>query len=55
MYFEKFPLMQYSLDGGLTSFTMTDIFRRIKADKAVLHINCERVITLLCHDLGHKG
>ena len=26
--------MQYSLDGGLTTFTMTDIFRRIKADKA---------------------
>lgn len=34
MYFEKFPLTRYSLDGGLTTFLMTDIFRRVKADRA---------------------
>lgn len=32
MYFKNFPLINYSLDGGITSFTMTDIFRRVKAD-----------------------
>jgi len=33
MYFEKFPLIRYSLDGGLTTFLMTDFFRRVKADR----------------------
>jgi len=32
MYFKNFPLINYTLDSGLTSFTMTDIFRRVKAD-----------------------
>lgn len=32
MYFKNFPIINYSLDGGVTSFTMTDIFRRVKAD-----------------------
>lgn len=31
MYFENFPLINYSLDGGVTGFTMTDIFRRVVA------------------------
>ena len=32
MYFEKFPTLIYSLDGKQTTFTITDIFRRVKAD-----------------------
>jgi hypothetical protein len=31
-YFENFPLISYSLDNGVTSFVMTDFFRRVKAD-----------------------
>lgn len=31
-YFENFPLISYSLDDGVSSFTMTDFFRRVKAD-----------------------
>jgi hypothetical protein len=31
-YFENFPLINYSLDNGISSFTMTDFFRRVKAD-----------------------
>jgi hypothetical protein len=31
-YFENFPLINYSLDAGQTSFVMTDFFRRVKAD-----------------------
>jgi hypothetical protein len=31
-YFENFPLINYSLDNGVTSFVMTDFFRRVKAD-----------------------
>lgn len=31
MYFKKFPVINYSLDGGLTSFQITDIFRRVRA------------------------
>lgn len=31
MYFAQFPVINYSLDGGVTSFPMTDIFRRIRA------------------------
>lgn len=31
-YFENFPLINYSLDQGVSSFTMTDFFRRVKAD-----------------------
>lgn len=29
MYFASFPQISYSLDGGATSFIMTDIFRRV--------------------------
>jgi len=36
-YFSKFPIINYSLDGGDTTFAVTDIFRRIKAD--TLNIN----------------
>lgn len=32
MYFENFPLIRYSLEGGNTSFVITDFFRRVKAD-----------------------
>ena len=32
-YFSKFPVINYSLDGGETSFSVLDIFRRIKADR----------------------
>lgn len=31
-YFENFPLITYTLDNGVSSFTMTDFFRRVKAD-----------------------
>jgi|LakMenEpi03Aug12_release.lakeMendotaPanAssembly.Ray.scaffolds.fasta_scaffold322559_2 hypothetical protein len=31
-YFENFPLINYSLDDGISSFVMTDFFRRVKAD-----------------------
>ena len=31
MYFEKFPKIVYSLDGGTSGFPVTDIFRRVKA------------------------
>lgn len=31
MYFENFPYINYSLDGGASSFVMTDIFRRVVA------------------------
>ena len=31
-YFENFPLINYSLDNGVSEFTMTDFFRRVKAD-----------------------
>lgn len=31
-YFENFPVIEYSLDEGVSSFTMTDFFRRVKAD-----------------------
>ena len=31
-YFENFPVFEYSLDEGVSSFTMTDFFRRVKAD-----------------------
>jgi hypothetical protein len=31
-YFENFPLINYSLDNGVSSFVMTDFFRRVKAD-----------------------
>lgn len=31
MYFSKFPIINYSLDGGNTSFSITDIFRRVRA------------------------
>ena len=31
-YFENFPLINYSLDNGISSFVMTDFFRRVKAD-----------------------
>ena len=31
-YFENFPLISYSLDEGVSSFVMTDFFRRVKAD-----------------------
>jgi hypothetical protein len=31
-YFENFPVFEYSLDQGVSSFTMTDFFRRVKAD-----------------------
>lgn len=31
MYFENFPLINYSLDGGTTNFVSTDIFRRVVA------------------------
>jgi hypothetical protein len=31
MYFKNFPLMNYSLDGGTTTFLATDFFRRIVA------------------------
>lgn len=33
MYFSKFPVINYSLDDGATSFAVIDIFRRIKADR----------------------
>ena len=32
MYFNQFPTINYSLDGGKTQFSMTDFFIRIKAD-----------------------
>ena len=32
MYFKNFPFINYSLDGGVTSYTMTDFFRRVKAN-----------------------
>lgn len=32
MYFENFPQVIYSLDSGLTSFNIVDIFTRVKAD-----------------------
>ena len=31
MYFKAFPIINYSLDGGRTTFPMTDIFRRVLA------------------------
>jgi hypothetical protein len=31
MYFEKFPKIVYSLDGGVSGFPVTDIFRRVRA------------------------
>lgn len=31
-YFENFPVFEYSLDQGVSNFTMTDFFRRVKAD-----------------------
>jgi hypothetical protein len=31
-YFSKFPVINYSLNDGETSFTVLDIFRRIRAD-----------------------
>ena len=31
-YFENFPVIEYSLDQGVSSFAMTDFFRRVKAD-----------------------
>jgi hypothetical protein len=31
-YFENFPVFEYSLDEGVSSFAMTDFFRRVKAD-----------------------
>jgi hypothetical protein len=31
MYFKAFPVINYSLDGGNTTFAITDIFRRVKA------------------------
>jgi len=31
-YFENFPVIEYSLDQGISSFAMTDFFRRVKAD-----------------------
>jgi len=31
MYFKPFPVIHYSVDGGRTSFQVTDIFRRVKA------------------------
>ena len=30
-YFAAFPVINFSLDGGITSFPMTDIFRRVRA------------------------
>lgn len=30
-YFKNFPVINYSLDGGITAFQIADIFRRIKA------------------------
>lgn len=30
-YFAAFPVINFSLDGGVTSFPMTDIFRRVRA------------------------
>jgi hypothetical protein len=32
MYFENFPQVIYSLDSGLTSFNIVDVFTRVKAD-----------------------
>jgi hypothetical protein len=33
MYFKSFPTVRYSLDNLQTIFTITDIFRRVKADQ----------------------
>ncbi len=33
MYFKNFPKIRYSLDNLQTSFVITDIFRRVKADQ----------------------
>lgn len=32
MYFRNFPFISYSLDSGVTAFTATDFFRRVKAN-----------------------
>lgn len=32
-FFKQFPIINYSLDGAVTSFQVTDFFRRIRADK----------------------
>jgi len=31
MYFKEFPVINYSLDNGITSFQIADFFRRVKA------------------------
>jgi hypothetical protein len=32
MYFNQFPTINYTLDGGKTSYSITDFFNRVKSD-----------------------
>ena len=43
MYFDKFPQIVYSLDGGVSGFAVTDIFRRVKAET-------QRLLTAAAYD-----